>query len=1243
LSYYTLVFIYLGIYSIAYTGLWGVIAVYESLCPACRGDIDSHRLLLGLPCRGCLTRVPEGLENLDVPSKRAALLVELLRGFSGDYGQMASQEEEFSDFHEFFRSATGSGMWSIQRAWARRLLSRSSLVLTAPTGSGKSTLVQVYSLYMASRGYRIYVVVPTRELLRQSLERISAMASRVGVDISVISYDGSSGSRVREETIKAISTNSYDILLTTSALVSRRRDIFDGLRFDVIVADDLDSLVKSSKNLERILRMLGVDPVEMELATKIAIKKYELASAKALGSAERASELKEELEVLKAELASSLSRKRIGQLVVSTATGRSWGIRSKILREILGFEVGGILEYTRNIVDAYTMGRESIAEILSRLGRGTIVFVSRGVDIEVRDIAALLERKGLKVGIYRSGGRDIKRFLSGELDYIIGKASFYGALVRGLDEPLIIRNAVFIGIPKHVVPLKSFLADLRNLALFYRQAGAEDRYKEIYGILRRLSPSTLAVVKKILSGRGEPQQGFSEIVGKALAWIEEAEEIAAKVCDSGLTISSSMIICRGDRSPVAVIPDPMTYIQASGRTSRFYGGGMTLGLSVVFAENEDLLKLLGDRLRRYIPSIVFKKLEDLDLEEIKKEQDRSRSAHGYSAQPLNVRNVLMAVESPTKARTIAGLFGSRSKRLVGPYSIYEFSLKHGEDLYIVSVIATMGHIFDLSTSGGLYGVLYEDGHLIPRYGFIRRCQSCGSQYTDPVDRCVRCGSSRIRSSEDLIMILRRLAPEYDEILIATDPDQEGEKIAWDLYLALKPYSRRILRAEFHEITRRAIVEAIASPRHILRNLAEAQIVRRLDDRFTGFSISQELQEMFSMRWLGAGRVETPALSWIVERYSQYRSSIGYRVIIKLGDTRVQLFYRNREDAEALLKKLGDRGVLVRGIARERRIIRPPPPYVTDTLLYEASSRLGISASMAMRIAQDLFENGLITYHRTDSTRVSQRGMEIAREYLSSKGFSEYLYPRSWGDGGAHESIRPTQPLDLEGLERAYLEGRVFWGTLSRVHMKMYDIIFRRFISSQMREEEVEICRATLDLGSVEASIEGICSQSFSFNNIYQVIPQFPKEILEKGVGSTLTPDEVKIIRGSTMRLLTSGELVRIMREKGVGRPSTYAKAIESNKRHGYIIESKRGYLVPTKLGISIINYLREKYPSITSETYTRELIKIIEAIERGEKRGIEALGEIVERLVRENQTFSKLYSSIISQNIKPLVEGLAEK
>jgi reverse gyrase len=1192
---------------------------------------------MGLPCRSCLHSIPGDGEVEGDPLARARALAKILGGSSGDYGYIAAQEEELGEFSAFFKRLTGLDMWSIQRSWARRLLSRSSLVLTAPTGSGKSTLVQAYSMYMASGGYRVYMIVPTRELLRQSCERISMMISRGGAGVDLVCYDPSRRDHKGLDLSEALERQA-GILITTSALLSRRFSSMRDARFDVIVADDLDSLVKSSKNLERVLGMIGVGDDEIRLAIDISIKKYELAAHRASGGSERISRLREELEILRAELASRLSKKRLGQLVVSTATGKSWGIKSKILREILGFEVGGILEYMRNIVDTYTTRLGNIEEILRAIGPGTIVLITRGYgDEEVRTLIDRLKSSGLRVGLYRSGGRDVKRFIEGELDYIVGKASFYGALVRGLDEPLRIRNAVFIGVPKHIMPIRSFLSDLRSLALFYRIAGEDSMYREIYREARRATPQLLAVIRKILRGYMEPREGLEDLISRVKGWVDLAVEIAQRMC--GSIVGGSMIICRSSEEPGMLVPDPMTYIQATGRTSRLYNGSMTLGLSIVIPENQEVLGLLASRLRRYIPDIDFKRLEDLDIEEIKRLQERSRRSGGSSGSQLSIRNILMIVESPTKARTIAGLFGSRSRRLVGPYTLSEFSARIGDDIYMVSVIATMGHIFDLSTSGGLYGVDLVGSSIIPRYGFIRRCQSCGAQYTDPVERCSRCGSSKIRSSQDLVMILRRLATEFDEILIATDPDPEGEKIAWDLLLALTPYSRKIMRAEFHEITRRAVLEAISSPRSISRSLVEAQIIRRLDDRFTGFSISQELQERFSMRWLGAGRVETPALGWVVERYDQYRSSMGYRLVVEILGRKVYLFYRDRGDAEKDLDRISRDGVMIERIERETRRIKPPPPYTTDSLIFDITTRLGISASLAMRIAQDLFETGLITYHRTDSTRVSQRGLEVAREYLQRKDLVEQYSPRIWGDGGAHEAIRPTQPIDLEDLEKSYLEGEFFWGSLSRIHARVYDTIFRRFIASQMREADVEVCKAILRIGDREAIIEGICSTSRSFNDIYQITPRFPEDILKRGAGSYIDIGSAKISRGSTVRLITGGELVRIMKERGVGRPSTYAKAIENNKRHGYIVESKRGYLIPTKLGISVLSYIKERYPSIASEIYTRDLMKVVEAVERGEKSGSQALSEILEKLLRENQAFHRAYAQHLGSRGQEAVES----
>ena len=1185
---------------------------------------------MGLPCRSCLGVIKAGLDSIEDPFERAKTILSLL-GRGGDYGSIVSQEEDLRAFTAFFEGVVGQGMWSVQRAWARRLLRGSSLVLTAPTGSGKSTLVQAYSLYMASRGYSVYLIVPTRELLRQSVERISSMVSRSGLGVRLVYYDSTARKDLREEALEAIRSGEYGILATTSSMFTRISGILSGKRFDIIVADDLDSIIKSSKILEGILGLAGVSREEIDLALRIASKKYEAALARASKDPEDLGKYREEIEVLKAELALSLSRKRLGQLVVSTATGRSWGIRSKILREILGFEVGGILEYMRNIVDAYTLKGlddiDSLESLLRSLGPGTIIYFSRGFgDERISEIVGELSRRGLNIDLYRPGGKSLRRFLEGGLDYVVGKASFYGSLVRGLDEPLRIRNAVFIGIPKHVIPLRSYLADLRSLALFYKSVGVQETYKEIYRLLRRLPPSLPPIIKKILRGYEEASESLRDTVDLLKSWVDNAISIARQGCGKGIGLGSSIIMCPGNSDPVALIPDAMTYIQASGRTSRLFGGGMTLGLSVVIPESLDLLSLLFERLRRYIPDFVFREYGSLDLEGIRREQERSRNPGSASAQPFSAKSILMIVESPAKARTIARLFGSRSRRLVGPYSLYEFSFRKDDHLYMVGVIATMGHVFDLSTEGGIYGLIPEGGILVPRYGFIRRCISCGSQYTDPVEVCRKCGGARIRSSEDLLKILRMVSSEYDEILIATDPDMEGEKIAWDLYIALKPYSRRILRAEFHEITRSSVSQAILSPRSISRSMVDAQIVRRIDDRVTGFSISQELQRRFSMRWLGAGRVETPALSWVVERYRKYRSSMGYKLYLDLSGHRVQVFFERREDAEAALRSVIERGVRIIDLVRERRVLRPPPPYVTDSLIYDASARLGLPASIVMRAAQDLFEIGLITYHRTDSTRVSQRGVEVARDYLFKKDLGDLFSPRLWGEGGAHEAIRPTQPMDLEDLERAYLEGEIPWGELSWIHTRVYDLIFRRFIASQMREVETEICVASLEIGGASFTLEGLCSEATGFNQIYQVVKKIPEDLLKRFPGERVAVSSAKISRGSLARLITGGELVRIMKEKGVGRPSTYAKAIESNKRHGYVIESKRGYLIPTRLGITIIDYIRQNYPGIASEEYTRKLMEQVESIERGERNAEEVLREILERLAREDQRIARIMS-----------------
>ena len=204
-----------------------------------------------------------------------------------------------------------------------------------------------------------------------------------------------------------------------------------------------------------------------------------------------------------------------------------------------------------------------------------------------------------------------------------------------------------------------------------------------------------------------------------------------------------------------------------------------------------------------------------------------------------------------------------------------------------------------------------------------------------------------------------MAFECGRVLVGTDPDTEGEKIAWDVYSLLRGYAKEFARAEFHEVTPRAIIEAINNPREFSENLVKAQVVRRVEDRWIGFELSSIVQKIFKNRNLSAGRAQTPTLGWIIERYRESKVKVRIAEIPEL-DIRIdfgEVF--NKIKVEVVEEGEGERN--------------PPPPYTTDSMLRDANNILHFSAMKTMKIAQDLYELGWITYHRTDSTRVSERG------------------------------------------------------------------------------------------------------------------------------------------------------------------------------------------------------------------------------------------------------------------------------
>lgn len=1210
-------------YSKQFTQVKLLSVIYRDSCPACHGPIDSHRLSLGLPCRECLPRVPETLLSLekDLLEKRR-ILTEILRN-PGDYGVMRYVDEEIREFEKFFARAIGGELWPIQRSWIRRLLDGESFALVAPTGVGKSTLLQIYSLYMYEYGKRIYFITPTRELGRQTLDRLRVYADRLGLEINALLYD--STSRVSLSQI-IDSVAERGILVTTSAILSRRFKDLDRVNFDIVVADDLDAVLKSSKNAERILMLLGYDESIIESAYRLNRLREDLLIYKVSDRRDLYEKIREEIEILRASILRYKAANRVGQLIVSTATGRS-GSKTKILREVLDFDVGGVLDYVREIIDTYREMRDykDISDMLQTLGPGTMIYVSKIFNRRAEDLYQDLLGEGFKIGIALSKRNDLKKFLNKEIDYIIATASFYGIAVRGIDAPLVVKNAVFIELPAHKISLESFIRDPKKLGLVLSALSksfseAEKAYEDLLRLVRSLRLSELTLIRRILSGEVDSEHYHNRKIVETLRdYIGLVQELMNRVGEEKILTRVGVISVR-DR--VVFVPDIMTYIQASGRTSRILNGRFTLGLSVILFRDRDLLDLFLKRMKRVYSEFEIRSFEEIDLDGVKRLQNRTRSVSSSSVNndlrgmgvSIDLKRVLMIVESPTKARTISKLFGSNSKRIYDNIVVREFTLKTRDKVYVVEVIPSLGHITDLVVDSGLYGVEYNES-FTPVYSFIRRCLSCGYQFTERVDRCPRCGSSKIRSQETTIATMRKLAQSADLIFIATDPDMEGEKIAYDIYNLLKPYNPNIYRVEFHEISRKAVVKAFENPRSINFDLVNAQIVRRVDDRWIGFIISRELQERYKMKWLGAGRVQTPVLKWIVDRYSEYKNSLGFWVYIYTDRSYpiepLKIFVKSREELEKISR---ERLVKIKKVEVERKILSPPPPFSTDEMISAADLFLRFSPEKTMRIAQELFELGLITYHRTDSTHVSTNGVELAREYISRVYGERYFKPRSWGEEKAHEAIRPVYSMNINEIKESSLSGEIFALNMRQDHEKLYDLIFRRFIASQMIEAEVDYCRVTFDIGGYETGVEGLCRvYQEGFLKAYNTYNTIPHELLESE--EILEIREMRYRRGSRVKLFTGGEIVRLMRERRIGRPSTYSKAIENNIKHGYVIESRvKRYLIPTKLGIEISSTIESVYPDILTERASRELEELVDRVANRIIDRDKALGMILESL-----------------------------
>ncbi|MEB3774004.1 MAG: reverse gyrase [Desulfurococcales archaeon] len=1183
--------------------------VFRGMCPNCGGPIEASRLSKGLPCSRCLPREVDG---------GVWAIAEALRsnGSLEGYSWLYALEREYRSFEEYFESKLGVKPWSAQRSWARRLLLGESLAIIAPTGVGKSTLLSVYASYrVENSGWRVLYLSPTENLVRQTSSRLESLLGD-----GVAYYYSSMGKRIRSDALDRISRGDYRVAVVTTGFLQRRFELLEASApFNLVIVDDVDSVLRNSRNVDRILALMGYSSEITSAAYSLVESRIKLYKALASGRERAAEKLKDKIAGYEAILR-SYAPSIFSQLVIASATGRPRGVKHLVFKELLGFEVGGGSDYMRNVVDSYLISEdpmEGVVRVVERLGPGGVVFVSQ---IHGKALARLavekLSQAGVRVGQAITSSRmAVEKLARGEVDVIVGIASRYGVVVRGLDLPERIRYAVFLGVPgMRVRAGEALLSPRRLLRLLLYMSEAGDGVAGEYASRLRTYMEKIGddrLISLAARGRisaegllGEASSLLSEAVGHALAWLE-GETIRGPVA------VGSIVYERMGDEVYAVVPDAPTYLQASGRTSRLYKGVMTLGISVVVDSVIERVKALEERLSWYTSSRLLE-FEALDLDEVLRRVEASRRGEGKR---VNVKSVLLVVESPTKARTISWFWGRPSKRVDGYGRIYETSMVDEETgtVYLLSITASRGHVFDLAIDEeeSVYGVKAGGGYT-PVYDTIKRCLACGYTYAGRKP-CPRCGSTMVLDSKSSISRLRKLALEVDEILIATDPDREGEKIAWDIYLALKPYNRNIYRVKFHEVTRQAVMEALRSPGGVDEHQVLAQIVRRITDRWIGFSLSSHLWSKYGKRWLGAGRVQTPVLGWIIGRYEEWRRDRGYTVYLVLDNGwGIKVFTDSKDEAEKLSRV--DQ-VQLRGLELRVEDRSPPPPFTTDSLIYEASSRLRLSAGSVMRLAQDLFESGLITYHRTDSTRVSSTGMAIAREYLDRHGLSRYYRPRSWGEGGAHEAIRPTRPLDAGELERALLDGSVRAPIkLTRLHLRLYDLIFQRFIASQMSGARIERGRLYWDVAGVGVVEE--VNVSLVEDGFYSVMrPQLAEWVKDARPGSTYRVSTSRIYRSSRTPLYRSGDIVRLMREHGIGRPSTYSKAIEANRRHGYIVESRRmKYLIPTRTGIEVYEYLSTHHRDLVSLDTSRRLEEDLDRVERNPSAAMLVLDSLLNRI-----------------------------
>ncbi|HHV71208.1 MAG TPA: type I DNA topoisomerase [Clostridia bacterium] len=548
---------------------------------------------------------------------------------------------------------------------------------------------------------------------------------------------------------------------------------------------------------------------------------------------------------------------------------------------------------------------------------------------------------------------------------------------------------------------------------------------------------------------------------------------------------------------------------------------------------------------------------------------------------------LIIVESPAKARTISKFAGKK-----------------------YTVKASMGHIRDLPKSQ--FGVDLEH-NFEPKY-------------------------ITIRGKGQILKELKDAAKAADKVFLASDPDREGEAISWHLAKSLGIDPSSSCRIEFNEITKGAIQRALKNPRPINLAKVNAQQARRILDRIVGYKLSPLLWRKIK-KGLSAGRVQSVAVKLICDREKEIqnfkieeywslraflqgskKNDLFWAKLVKKGSQKIEL--KSEQEIRAVIEDLKGKKFFVYSIEEKERLRNPSPPFTTSSLQQEASRKLNFTPKKTMKLAQELYEGlsvgkegtiGLITYIRTDSTRIAESVQEEAKNYILTKYGKEYLpkqprkYKEKKGAQDAHEAIRPT------GVER---EPDLIKEYLTKDQYKLYKLIWERFIASQMSSAVLNVLTVEVKAGDYLFKASGSNLKFPGFTVVYEeTLDEKKEEDENKSLPKLEQNQELELKELDPKQHFTQpppryseAMLIKVLEEKGIGRPSTYVPIIETIQQRGYVVKEDRRFK-PTELGFMVVDMLSKYFPKIIDEEFTAEMEGNLDRVEEGNDDWVKVLAD----------------------------------